>query len=144
MKKIILLAFAVMLATTPVLAGVTIGSYGFMPTLGMQFNENLSGRLGATYVTTAGAGTTNYLVNLEYNLAKAGEVQSSMGIYYANSSAAGATATFGLTYGVVANLATNLALGADFVLVSSTGTTTGILSNGTGGVGVIVKSTYTL
>ncbi|OGC03597.1 hypothetical protein A3H38_05360 [candidate division WOR-1 bacterium RIFCSPLOWO2_02_FULL_46_20] len=142
MKKIILLAFAVMLATTPVLAGINIGSSIGFATLNLGLNDNITVILGANYISTAGVSMTGLLGKVNYNLAKAGEVQPNVGLYYTTNGAAAATTTIGLTWGVLTPLTSSLSIGADFVLASSTSaagvSTTSILP------AVAVAATYSL
>ena len=132
MKKLILIAFALILAVTPVFAsGLKLCSWNGWATLGKDLTNDLSGQLGLGYTSAAGTGTTFYLLKVDYKLAKVGKIQPAWGIYYNSSSAAGATATIGLTWGVSVPVWKNLALGYDIIVANSTGNTTRILPNTT-------------
>jgi len=151
MKKIILLAMALMLAITPALAAgkLAIGTSMGYPTLKLNLNKNIDGSLGAMYASGA-ASSTALLVKVDYNLASVGKVQPNLGLYYTTNGAAAARTVLGLTYGLLTKVQPNLAFGLDFILVSQLtfagATTTGLLGAGFvgGSTGVVVTAAYTL
>lgn len=144
MKKIALWLVVAVIILLPVCAqALSIGVWNEWPTLGMQINNNLSGYIGFNSMGgVSGASSTNwYLVKLDYNLSKIGEVQTKAGIYYyANSTGAGAagdpSSAVGLTYGGSIMLAKNLSVGFDELLVqaNSNPSSTDILPRATASV----------
>ena len=119
MKKLVLFAIALILATTPALAAgnLSVGTLGATPILGFMLNENIGAAIGGTYNSTAS--TYTYLIALSYNLAKVGEVQTSVGLAYASGNAAAQQSTTSLSWGVGTLVQPNLGIGLDFILASS-------------------------
>lgn len=146
MKKIALLLAIVVLGTASFAAApgkMAVGTALSFATLKYQFTKELAGSLGLNNMS-GGASRTGILVKVDYDLAKAGQVQPSIGGYYSTDGAAAATSGFGITYGITTMVQPNLSLGADIILFSSTtfgGTsTTGILT--AGGVGATLSASY--
>ncbi|MBI5399998.1 hypothetical protein HZB07_05255 [Candidatus Saganbacteria bacterium] len=168
MKKIVLLLVVIVIGTTAFAAapktapmamdnrgGLAIGTALGFPTLQYSFNRDMTGQLGASYASGGGASSTAYLIKVDYNLQKVGEVQSNMGLFYSSNGAAAATTVLGLTYGLSTKVAANFSLGADFILFNSLSagatTTTGILGIGAVGASVVgltsgvnLSASYTL
>jgi len=134
----------VIIVATPTLASVTIGTALGYSTLSLNMGKDLVGFLGARN-TNFGGTATALLLKVDYNLEKVGDVQPAVGIYYMTNGAAAAVTNLGVTYGIMANLTSNFAIGADFALVNQTSfagaSTTDILGIA-GDTGVAVKATY--
>ena len=117
MKKIAVFVFAAMIALTPVAAqALSIGCWDQWPTVGHQFNDKISGYIGFNHYGNYNNSPTNwYLVKVDYNLAKFGNVQTRAGIDYWWSSPTVDSATE-LTYGAYIMAAENLSVGFDITL----------------------------
>ncbi len=120
MKKLALLLVAAVFVFAPVSAqALSVGDWGGWPTIGTQFNDNLSGYLGFAYY---GTGTSsNVLAKVDYNLAKLGDVQTKAGVYYTMTSPNTGTA-LGLTWGASIMAVKNLSVGFDVILARANGT----------------------
>jgi len=122
MRKIALLVAIVILGTASFAAApgkLAVGTSLGWGTLAYQFSPELSGSLGISN-TSGGASMTGILLKVDYALAKSGKVQPTIGGYYTTNGAAAATTTFGVVWGVATMVETNLSLGADIVVFSST------------------------
>jgi len=84
MKKLILLLVAAIVVLSPITAqALSVGTWNVWPTIGMQFNDKLSGYLGFNYTSNFNNTATSWgLVKLDYNLVKLGEVQTKVGVDY--------------------------------------------------------------
>jgi hypothetical protein len=104
---------------------ISIGSWANWAVLGYKFTNDISGGFGTWFTNTAG---TSYglLLKADYNLAKMGAVQPSVGLSY-NTSSTGASGTVGLNYGLNTMIQNNLSVGFDIfvaTLTSAAGTST--------------------
>jgi hypothetical protein len=154
MKKIVLLLMVVILgtavfaavpkaATAPAAASsgnLAIGTALGFPTLKYSFNKDFSGQIGAMYASGGGTSSTAFLIKVDYSLEKMGEVQPAVGAFYSTNGATTATNGMGITWGISKMVASNLTLGADFVLFESLTTggtsTTGVLGPAIVGLGI--------
>jgi hypothetical protein len=115
-KKLTLLVFALMIVSAQAMA-ITIGTDLGYATVKSPLGP-INGALGLGY-TPAGS-VISYCVKVEYPLTKLGEVAIDVGAFYADTSPATGAVT-GLTCGALVNLASNFAIGADYVLVRNAG-----------------------
>ena len=139
MKKLVLLFLALLLAVTPVSAsGLTVGSWNGWPTLEKSLTKDVSGQLGLGYSSAAGAGTLWYLIKLDLLQEKIEKIQPAFGVYYNSSTAAGAAATFGLTWGIMAPIWKTFSVGFDVILLNNVAGTTWLLPS------TVFKATYVL
>ncbi|MFA6548633.1 MAG: hypothetical protein WCT39_01700 [Candidatus Margulisiibacteriota bacterium] len=143
MKKALLLLVAILLVCSAVYAApktqtippsssdsiapgtLSIGSWANWAVLGYKFTNEISGGFGTWFTNTAG---TSYglLLKADYNLARMGAVQPSVGLSY-NTSSTGASGTVGLNYGLNTMIQNNLSVGFDIfvaTLTSAAGTST--------------------
>jgi hypothetical protein len=120
MKKIAVFVFAAMIVLAPVAAqALSIGCWNRWPTVGQQFNDKLAGYLGYNYTSNYNNQATSwYLVKLDYNLVKLGDVQTKVGIDYWGSSP-NTDSGVELTYGASIMAAKNLSVGFDIILAGS-------------------------
>jgi hypothetical protein len=120
LKKLALLLVVAAFVFAPVSAqALTVGDWGGWPTVGTQFNDNLSGYLGYSYF---GSTSTSWvLAKLDYNLAKMGDVQTKAGVYYTMTSPNSGT-SLGLTWGASIMAVKNLSVGFDVILARANGT----------------------
>jgi len=128
MKKVLLslLIVAFMLTAASYAGGLSIGTWGGYSTLGYDINDKVSGTIGS-YYTNSTTSTYGLLLKADYDLAKLGEVQTEIGMFYFTTSA-GTAGQMGLTYGVETMVKDNLSLGADFIVVDSTSYASGATS----------------
>ncbi len=119
MKKLVLLLVAVILVLSPIAAqALSIGCWNNWPTVGMQFNDKLSGYLGYNYYGNFNnIATSWYLVKLDYNLVKLGDIQTKVGVDYWGSTPYYNSA-LELTYGASFMPLNNLSIGFDVMLVA--------------------------
>jgi hypothetical protein len=129
-------------ATPAVPASAKAGSSGNLavgcafnfPTLKYQFSDEIIGTVGAMNASGGGASSTALLIKADYLLTKVGAAQPCVGLYYGTNGAAAATTVMGVTWGVSTLVASNLSVGLDLVMLSSTtfggASTTGILGAG--------------
>ena len=120
MKKLVLLAFALILATAPAMA-LSIGSWGTSPVLGFDLG-NIDISVGIDHVSSGGTATYPMLLKADLGLQKIGDADTCVGIYYTTNGASSATTVIGLTWGMSANVVSNLSVGADIVIATSTST----------------------
>jgi hypothetical protein len=140
MKKLLIMLFIVSIATSMSMAAIknltltepststsapvattgnlAIGTSLGYPTLKYNFNSDFSGAVGLSYSSTGGTAQTAILVKADYNLAKMGQAQPSIGAFYTTDGAATATTSFGLIYGVSTMVLPNLSLGADAIVLT--------------------------
>ncbi|OGB89146.1 hypothetical protein A2625_02360 [candidate division WOR-1 bacterium RIFCSPHIGHO2_01_FULL_53_15] len=143
MKKIALMLIAVVLVSSGAFAAgnLAVGTTLGFASLKYQFSPDVTGSLGLNNFSGAATGT-GILVKVDYNLAKAGNVQPNIGLYYTTNGAAAATTILGITWGVTAMVESNLSLGADIILVNQStlagANTTGLLP------GIALAAAYTL
>ncbi|MBU0501902.1 MAG: hypothetical protein ABIH69_03515 [bacterium] len=128
MKKVLFtLLIAVFALTAASHAGsLSVGTWGGIATLGYDINDTVSGSVGS-FFTNSTTSTYGLLLKADYDLAKLGEVQTEIGMFYYTTSA-GAWGQLGLTYGVETMVQDNLSLGADFIVVDSTSYASGATS----------------
>jgi hypothetical protein len=120
-KKIMLFLIVAVVALTPVCAqALSVGDWGGWPTLGLQFGDKFAGYLGYSNFGAVGGGssTSTMLAKVDCNLAKLGDVQTKLGVFYQWVSPGSGT-TLGLTWGVAIMPVNNLSLGFDIVLAQS-------------------------
>ena len=144
MKKLLVLISVLLIASSAAMAAgnLAVGTALGYPTLKYNFTEDFSGQVGAMYASATGATSTALLAKVDYNLAKLGEVQPAIGLYYTSDGAAAATTVIGVTYSVSTMVQSNLSIGVDFTLLSSSSgavSATGIL--GAGAVGASTGAT---
>jgi len=111
-KKVILFAFALILATTPALA-ITVGTDLGFATVKSPLGP-INGALGLGYTPTGSV--TSYLLKVGYPLAKLGEVATDVGVFFTDTSPTTGAVT-GITLGALVNIAPNFAIGADYILL---------------------------
>jgi hypothetical protein len=117
MKKLALFLIGAAIVLSPACAqAISIGDWGGWPTIGMQFNDNLSGYLGYSYY---GTGSQSWvLAKVDYNMAKLGDVQTKAGVFYWMTSPNVGTRV-GLTWGASIMAVNNLSVGFDVVLAQA-------------------------
>ena len=124
MKKIALLLSLITILGTASLAAMP-GNLAVGATLGFaslkyQFTSDVTGSLGLNnFSGSLFNSATGILVKVDYNLAKAGQVQPNLGLFYTTNGAAAATTSLGITYGITTMVQPNLSLGADIVLLAT-------------------------
>ncbi|PIS28310.1 hypothetical protein COT42_08490 [Candidatus Saganbacteria bacterium CG08_land_8_20_14_0_20_45_16] len=96
-----------------------IGDWSGWGVLGYNINRDFSAALGTYYVSTGSV--YGLLLKGDYNLAKVGKIQPSVGLSY-NTSSTGASGTITLNYGVRTPIAEALEVGFDIFFLSYTGT----------------------
>ncbi|MCX5751528.1 MAG: hypothetical protein NT099_07685 [Candidatus Saganbacteria bacterium] len=115
MKKLFLVFLGLTMLLVPVSAqALSIGMWGEWATIGQQFNDSLSGYFGYSIYY----GVTDYLVKADLNLAKLGNVQTKMGLYY-ETDQPNDYSTVGLTYGMSTMVQPNLSVGGDISILNS-------------------------
>lgn len=125
--------------------GVSLG----YPTVKYHFSNEVAGSLGLMYGSAA-ASCLELLVKVDYNLAKRGEVQPCLSLYYTTNGAPVPTTVIGITGGASVMLQPNFSMGVDVALLSSTAiagaSTTGILGRGFAGAlaGVSLTASFYL
>jgi hypothetical protein len=124
MKKTILFIAISLLMLVPVCAqALSFGYWNQWPTLGMQINNNLAGYVG--FNSMDGDTRTNwYMVKVDCNLMKIGDVQTRAGIYYyANDIGTGVlydpASAIGLTFGGAVMVTKSFSIGIDEILVQA-------------------------
>lgn len=127
-------------ATQTGMAGkYAIGDWGGWNVLSYGVNSDIIASAGTYYLSTGSV--YGFLLKGDYLLAKINDVQPCVGAYYTSDST-GASGTIGVLYGLGAMLATNLSVGADFILLTYTktgaATTTSILP------GAVFKASFVL
>lgn len=120
MKKLawLLVVAAIVLAPAGAQA-LSVGDWGGWPTVGMQFNNNLSGYLG--YSNFGATSRSWILAKLDYNLVKLQDVQTKAGVFYTMTSPNAGT-SLGATWGASVMATQNLSVGFDIVLAQVNGT----------------------
>ncbi|MDD4179030.1 MAG: hypothetical protein PHH14_03160 [Candidatus Margulisbacteria bacterium] len=91
-----------------------------LPVLKYHFNDDFSVTIGAANATNNGAGTTTLLGKVDYYLASMNDLQSGFGVYYSTTSVGGTSVNLiGATYGISKMIASNVAIGADIIIINS-------------------------
>jgi len=118
MKKFSLLIIALVIALSPITTqAISIGCWNTWPTIGLKFNEQLTGYVGYNFYGNYQNKATNwFLVKLDYNIVKLGEVQTKAGVDY-YWSAPNFDSALEFTYGASIMLLKNLSVGFDIMLL---------------------------
>ena len=120
MRKLALFLVVAAVILAPACAqALSVGDWGGWPTVGIQFNDNISGYLG--YSNYGLPSSSWILAKLDYNLAKLGDVQTKAGVLYTMTSPNTGT-SLGLTWGASVMAVKNLSVGFDIVLAQANGT----------------------
>ena len=93
---------------------MSVGTWYDWPTVGVKFNDKVSGYLGYSY---NGSTQTNWvLAKVDVNLAKIKDVQTKAGVVYYTTSPRSAS-SLSLTWGASVMVLPNVSIGADIILV---------------------------